>query len=59
MGKTLIYINILATLLLLFAGTDKMLNIGLLNENGLILVIYTAATFLLITTFLQLTVRGK
>lgn len=59
MTKTLIYINILATLLLLFAGFDKMLNIGILRDTGLLLVIFTAATFLLITIFLQLTIRGK
>jgi hypothetical protein len=59
MTKTLIYINILATLLLLFAGFDKILNIGILRDAGLLLVIFTAATFLLITTFLQLTIRNK
>lgn len=59
MGKILIYINIIATLLLLFAGFDKILGIGILDANGVTLVIFTAATFYLITTFLQLTVRGK
>lgn len=59
MGKTLIYINIIATLLLLFAGFDKILNIGILDTHGITLVIFTAATFYLITIFLQLTVRGK
>ncbi len=59
MGKTLIYINIIATLLLLFAGFDKILGIGILDTNGTTLVIFTAATFYLITIFLQLTVRGK
>ncbi len=59
MGKILIYINIIATLLLLFAGFDKILSVGILDTNGLILVIFTSATFYLITIFLQLTVRGK
>ncbi len=59
MGKILIYINIIATLLLLFAGFDKILGIGILDTNGIILVIFTSATFYLITIFLQLTVRGK
>ncbi len=59
MTKILVYINIIATLLLLFAGFDKVLNIGILRETGLTLVIFTAATFLLITTFLQLTIRSK
>lgn len=59
MGRTLIYINIIAILLLLFSGFDKVLKMGILDSNGTTLVIFTSATFLLITTFLQLTVRGR
>lgn len=59
MTKIYIYINIIATLLLLFAGFDRVLNVGILRETGLTLVIFTAASFLLITTFLQMTIRSK
>ncbi|HEY4694391.1 MAG TPA: hypothetical protein VIH52_00245 [Candidatus Nanoarchaeia archaeon] len=59
MSKTLVYINIIATLLLLFAGFDQMLKIGILTDTGLIFVIFTAATFLLITVFLQLTLKKE
>lgn len=59
MSKTLVYIDLLAILLLLFAGTDKILAWNILSEIGLVLVVFVAATLLLITTFLRLTIRGK
>jgi len=57
MTKVLIYINIVATLLLLFAGFDQILSWRMLTSTGLIFVIFTSATFLLITTFLQITMK--
>ncbi len=59
MSRTLIYIDILAIMLLLFAGTDRMLNWNILSDIGLVLVIFVSATLLLITTFLRLTTREK
>lgn len=59
MSKTLIYIDILACMLLLFAGTDRLISWNILSEIGLLLVIFVAATLLLITTFLRLTTSGK
>jgi hypothetical protein len=59
MTKTLIYIDILAILLLLFAGADSIVNWNILSEIGLVLVIFVSATLLLITTFLRLTTREK
>jgi len=57
MSRTLIYIDILAIMLLLFAGADRIVNWNILSEIGLALVIFVAATLLLITTFLRLTTR--
>ena len=57
MSKLLVYINIIATLLLLFAGFDRVFEMGILTQMGLVLVIFTSATFLLITIFLQLTLK--
>lgn len=57
MTKVLIYINIIATLLLLFAGFDQVLSWKILTPTGLVFVIFTSATFLLITTFLQITMK--
>ncbi len=59
MSKILLYINIIAALLLIFAGSDQFFQIGILTATGLTFVIFTAATFLLITTFLQLTVKHE
>ncbi len=59
MSKILLYINIIAALLLLFAGSDQFFSLAILNPTGLIFVIFTAATFILITTFLQLTVHQE
>ena len=57
MTKTLIYIDILAIMLLLFAGADRIVNWNILSDIGLVLVIFVSATLLLITTFLRLTTR--
>ena len=57
MTKVLIYINIIATLLLLFAGFDQVLSWGMITSTGLVFVIFTSATFLLISTFLQITMK--
>ncbi len=57
MTQTLIYIDILAIMLLLFAATDKFLHWGILSDLGLVLVIFVASILLLITTFLRLTVK--
>ena len=57
MTKVLVYINIIATLLLLFAGFDQILSWGMITRTGLVFVIFTSATFLLITTFLQITMK--
>lgn len=59
MTQTLVYIDILAIMLLLFAGTDRFLGWSILSDLGLVLVIYVAATLLLITTFLRLTVKRQ
>ena len=59
MSRILISINIIAILILLFAGFDQLFNLGLLKTLGLSLVIFTAAIFLLITTFLQLTSKDN
>ncbi len=59
MSKVLTYINIIAILLLLFAGFDKILNWQIITSTGMIFVIFTAAIFLLITTFLQLTMKDN
>ncbi len=59
MTKVLIYINIIATLLLLFAGFDQILNWGMMTKTGLVFVIFTSAIFLLITTFLQITMKEE
>lgn len=55
MLRTLIYIDILAIMLLLFAGADRIVGWNILSEIGLLLVIFVSATLLLITTFLRLT----
>lgn len=57
MSKVLIYINLIAILLLLFAGFDKVLGYKFLTDNGQGLVIFTASIFLLVTTFLQITMK--
>ena len=59
MSRTLIYIDILAIMLLLFAGADRIVNWNILSDIGLVLVIFVSATLLLITTFLRLTTREK
>ena len=59
MSRTLIYIDILAIMLLLFAGADSMISWNILSNIGLVLVIFVSATLLLITTFLRLTTREK
>ncbi len=59
MSKTLVYIDILAILLLLFAGTDKVVSWNILSEIGLVLVIFVSGTLLLITTFLRLTTKEE
>ena len=59
MYRTLIYIDILAIMLLLFAGSDRIINWNILSDIGLVLVIFVAAILLLITTFLRLTTREK
>jgi len=55
MSKILIYINIIATLLLLFTGFDQILAWKILTPNGVVFVIFISAIFLLTTTFLQIT----
>lgn len=57
MSKILIYINLIAILLLLFAGFDQLFKVGILTPMGLVFVIFTASVFLLMTTFLQLTIK--
>ena len=59
MSRTLIYIDILAIMLLLFAGADRIVNWNILSDIGLVLVIFVSATLLLITTFSRLTTREK
>ncbi|HSX57930.1 MAG TPA: hypothetical protein VLE47_01495 [Candidatus Saccharimonadales bacterium] len=59
MTQTLVYIDILAIMILLFAGADRFLHWSILSDLGLVLVIFVAATLLLITTFLRLTVKKQ
>lgn len=59
MTRILIYIDLLGCMLLLFAGGDRILSWSILSESGLVLVIFVAATLILITTFLRLTSPEK
>ena len=59
MSRTLVYIDLLTCMLMLFAGADQLLSWNILTTIGSTLVIFVAAILLLITTFLRLTMPEK
>lgn len=52
-------INLIALSLLILAGLDNLFSLNILTKDGLSLVIFTVVVFILVTTFLELTLKRK
>lgn len=57
--KLQIYINLIALVLLILAGLDNLFRFNILTKDGLSLIIFTVTVFILVTTFLELTLKHK